>query len=153
MTSPPNSTLSVLLADDDKDDCFLFEAVIEEIPLAVDLTVVHDGVELMELLANLHGKLPHILFLDLNMPRKNGFECLDDIRSNSKLSQLPVVIYSTSFDQEIANELYKKGADYYIQKPSSFSKLQKVIHQALIQISQEKQAQPPKEEFILLGYQ
>lgn len=149
MTAPLNSSLSIVLADDDKDDCFLFDEVIEEIPLTIDLTIVHDGVELMELLANAPGNFPKALFLDLNMPRKNGFECLSEIRANSNFSHLPIVIFSTSFDPEIANRLYKKGAFYYMRKPSSFSKLKKVIHQALSQISQKNSTQPPQDEFVL----
>jgi len=149
MKSPLKSPLSIVLAEDDKDDCFLFDEVIGEIPLTIDLTIVHDGVELMELLSNESKNFPHALFLDLNMPRKNGFECLTDIRANSNFTHLPIVIFSTSFDPEIANRLYKKGAYYYMRKPSSFSKLKKVIHQAINQISQKDFAQPPKEEFVL----
>jgi CheY-like chemotaxis protein len=149
MTSPLNSPLSIVLADDDKDDCFLFDEVMEEIPLTIDLTIVHDGVELMDLLSNAPDNFPHVLFLDLNMPRKNGFECLADIRADANFSKLPIVIFSTSYDPEVANRLYKKGAYYYMRKPSSFSKLKKVIHQALSQISQKKSIQPPKDEFVL----
>jgi len=150
MTTSLNSSLSIVLADDDNDDCFLFNEVIEEIPLTIDLTIVHDGVELMGLLLNAPEDYPHVLFLDLNMPKKKGFECLTDIHSNSKFSKLPVVIYSTSFDPEIANRLYHKSAYYYIRKPSSFSKLKKVIHQALSKIAQNKPTKPPLEEFVLI---
>lgn len=141
-------SLNIVLADDDKDDCFLFDEAVEELPLAVNLTIVHDGVELMQFLADATDNFPDALFLDLNMPRKNGFECLSEIRKNNKLTRLPIIIFSTSFDPEIADQLYKKGAYYYMRKPSGFSKLSKAIHQALTQIKQSN-GQPPKEKFIL----
>jgi len=145
MTRP----LNVVLADDDKDDCFLFDEAIEELPMNVNLTIVHDGEELMQLLGGTTDNFPDALFLDLNMPRKNGFECLAEIRKNNNLTRLPIIIFSTSFDPDIANQLYKKGAYYYLRKPSGFSKLRKVIHQALSQITESANGQPPKEEFIL----
>ncbi len=141
--------LNILLADDDKDDCFLFDEAIEELPLAVNLTIVHDGEELMQLLTDALDNFPDALFLDLNMPRKNGFECLSEIRGNIKFTHLPIIIFSTSFDPEIANQLYKKGAYYYMRKPSGFSNLRKAIHQALTQVTESANGQPPKEEFVL----
>jgi len=149
MTTPLASPLNVVLADDDNDDCYLFDEVIEEIPLTIDLAIVHDGVELMDLLSNAPEDFPDVLFLDLNMPKKKGVECLTAIRSNSKFSHLPIVIFSTSFNREIANQLYKEGAYYYLRKPSSFSKLKKVIHQVLSKIAQNNHSKPPIEEFVL----
>lgn len=142
-------SLNIVLADDDKDDCFLFDEAVEELPLAVNLTIVHDGEELMQLLTDPMDNSPDVLFLDLNMPRKNGFECLSEIRGNNKFNHLPIIIFSTSFDPEIANQLYKKGAYYYMRKPSGFSKLRNAIHQALTQITESANGQPPKEEFVL----
>jgi len=150
MTSPLNSPLSIVLADDDKDDCFLFNEVIEEIPLSIELTIVHDGVELMDYLSSAPENLPHVLFLDLNMPRKNGTECLTAIRANANFSNLPIVMYTTSFDPHIVSNLYKKGAYYYLCKPSKFSKLKKVIHQVLSQIAQNQHTKPHKDEFVLI---
>jgi len=151
MATPFTSPLRVVLADDDNDDCFFFEEVIEEIPFIIDLAIVHDGVELMDLISNAPEDFPDVLFLDLNMPKKNGFECLTAIRSNSKFSRLPIVIFSTSFDPEIANRLYKRGANYYMRKPSSFSKLKNVIHEVLSKIAQNNHTKPPIEEFVLTG--
>ena len=68
--------LNLLLADDDIDDCSFFKEVLENLPISTHLTTVHDGEQLIQLLAKETIELPHVLFLDLNMPRKNGFECL-----------------------------------------------------------------------------
>ena len=144
--------LNILLADDDKDDCFLFNEALEELPLSTHLISVNNGDQLMHLLQKESNILPDILFLDLNMPRKNGFQCLEEIKRNEKLKSLPVVIYSTSFDESIAQLLYKNGAHYYIEKPTDFSLLKKVIHQALTLIFHDEVSritQPPREEFVI----
>jgi CheY-like chemotaxis protein len=77
------------------------------------------------------GHLPSVLFLDINMPRKNGFECLSEIKQNELLKDLPVVMFSTSGAQDKISILFKTGADVYIRKPSNFAQLVQVIHHAL----------------------
>jgi CheY-like chemotaxis protein len=141
--------LNVLLADDDIDDCIFFKEALGELLLSTNLTTVNDGEQLMQLLTNETNELPHILFLDLNMPRKNGFECLSEIKQNKKLKDLPVVIFSTSFEQEVVNLLYKNGAQYFIRKPSEFSQFKKIIQQSLVAIAQETISQPTRENFVL----
>lgn len=139
------------MTDDDHDDCILFEDALRELPIPTLLTTIYNGEQLMQLLTkNIHN-LPDVLFLDLNMPRKNGFACLEEIKRNEELKQLPVIIFSTSFEQEVVNLLYKKGALFYIRKPADFSQLKKVLHQALIFIKEENFAQPTKENFVLTG--
>src|SRR5450432_299203 len=141
--------LNILLCDDDSDDCYFFNEALENLFLPTNLTAVHDGEQLMQLLTNETNELPHVLFLDLNMPRKNGFECLIEIKHNNELKHLPIIIFSTSFDQEVVNLLYKNGAQYFIRKPSEFPQLQKVILQALTLISKENIPQPPRDNFEL----
>ncbi len=123
--------LNILLADDDIDDCVFFNQAVKELLLPGNFKAVHDGEQLMQYLTNETNKLPHVLFLDLNMPRKNGFECLSEIKCNEKLKQLPVVIYSTSFEQGMVSQLYQHGAQYFIRKPSEFAQFKKIIHQTL----------------------
>ena len=86
----------ILLADDDKDDCMLFKDALEELPLSTSLAIVHNGEQLMHFLNTQMATPPNVLFLDLNMPRKNGLECLTEIKLNKNLAQLPVIIFSTS---------------------------------------------------------
>ena len=93
--------------------------------------------------------LPDILFLDLNMPRKNGLECLTEIKQLEEYKNLPVIIFSTSLDRDIVDLVYGKGAVYYIQKPGEFSKLKKVIGSALSIASESNFKQPARENFIL----
>ena len=103
-------SLNILLADDDSDDCFFFKEALVGSPISTHLTTVPDGEHLMHLLLNKIDQLPDVLFLDLNMPRKNGFECLLEIKLISKLKLLPVVVLSTSFEKEVVNQLYQNGA-------------------------------------------
>jgi CheY-like chemotaxis protein len=138
----------ILLADDDKDDNILFQDVLEEVILTTQLTTVNNGEQLMQLL-NEKEELPDILFLDLNMPRKNGFECLSEIKRSERLKHIPVIIFSTSYEPETVNLLYNKGAQYYIRKPNDFAQFKKIIYQALTLTGQTDISQPPREMFVL----
>ena len=143
--------LKICLADDDKDDCYLFQEVLDELPFSYQLTFAHDGEQLMYLLNQHKDELPHVLFLDLNMPRKSGFQCLGEIKNDQKLKHLVVIIFSTSYEQSIVDQLHKEGAKYYIRKPSDFSLLKNVIHQALSLVSQDNISHPNVECFVLKG--
>jgi CheY-like chemotaxis protein len=141
--------LNVLLVDDDADDCQFFQAALIQLVIPANLTVVHDGEQLMRLLLLEDVVLPDVLFLDLNMPRKNGFECLADIKSNPKLKHLSVIVFSTSFEQEVVNRLYNSGAQYFIRKPSEFSQFKKIIQQSLALVLDGNNVQPARENFVL----
>jgi CheY-like chemotaxis protein len=136
--------LNILLADDDADDCFFFEKALREIPLATQLTVVNDGERLMDYLFKNSEQLPDVLFLDLNMPRKSGFECLTEITENNKLKDLYVVMFSTSYtldrnyEQSMVDVLYRMGAQDYIRKPGDFSKLKELIQESLTKLIEKR---------------
>lgn len=123
--------MNILLADDDIDDCMFFKNALEVVPIATNLKTVTDGEQLMQYLHDNIEQLPHVLFLDINMPRKNGFECLSEIKQNKKMEDLPVIMFSTSKSTDKINILFKTGADIYIRKPSNFAQLVQVIHHAL----------------------
>ncbi len=146
MTTTP---LNLLLADDDTDDCFFFTEALEELPISAKLTIVNDGVQLMQLLSAKETPLPDVLFLDLNMPRKSGFECLSEIKLQEKLKKLPIIIFSTSLDMDVVDMLYQKGAHHYIRKPGEYDKLKKVILEAVTLVAQNELSQPAKDKFIL----
>ena len=141
--------LKILLADDDTDDRYFFEEALKGFLQPTELIVVQDGEQLLQLLTNETNELPHVLFLDLNMPRKNGFECLSQIKASKRLKDLPVIIYSTSFHRKIAELLYENGANYYISKPSEMAQLKKAIQQTLTAIAQKNILQPAKKYFIV----
>jgi CheY-like chemotaxis protein len=123
--------LNILLADDDSDDCHFFKKAIEELLLSATLKIVHDGEQLMNYLYDNPKNLPDILFLDLSMPRKNGLECLSEIKQNKKLKDLPLVMLSTSNSKDTISKAFTIGAQVYIHKPGDFAQLKQVIYHAL----------------------
>jgi CheY-like chemotaxis protein len=141
--------IKVLLADDDIDDCLFFKRALKELDIVTHLIAVHDGEQLMHLLLNETTLLPDILFLDLNMPRKNGLECLLEIKLNEKLKTLPVIVFSTSFEQEVVNGLYQHGAHYFIRKPPGFLQFKKIIQHSLGLVSRDNFLRPGRENFVL----
>ena len=141
--------LNILLADDDADDCHFFKEALVGLSLTTDLITVPDGEHLMQLLLNEQYELPDVLFLDLNMPRKNVFECLSEIKLNDKLNKLSVVVFSTSFEEEVINQLYQNGAQYFIRKPSEFSQFKKIIHQIITHVIHGNNSKPTKENFVI----
>lgn len=144
-----SQNIHILLADDDKVDCMFFQEAIEELPIQANLTVVNDGEQLMELLTNQINEQFDILFLDLNMPRKNGMTCLKEIKSIEKLKSLPVIMFSTSYDESIDDLLYKNAAQHYIRKPADFFALKSLIQMALTLALGKHSALPLKENFLI----
>ena len=142
-------TRHILLADDDKDDSILFQEILEELPLSTHLTKVSNGEQLMQFLNETKDQLPDVLFLDLNMPRKNGYDCLSEIKGSEKLKSLSVIIFSTAFEPQVISLLYEKGAQYYIRKPNNYWQLKNLIHQALILTETTNIDYPLQEKFEL----
>lgn len=141
----------IFLTDDDADDCLMFSEALHEIYTdgETQLTITSDGVKLMQALDETVPPPPEVIFLDLNMPRKNGFECLQEIRKNPKLQDIPVVIYSTSSNKDIVNRTYNEGANYYICKPQSYSLLKKTIAMVLSFDFHKLNQQPIREKFVI----
>jgi CheY-like chemotaxis protein len=146
-----SENINILLADDDKADCLLFKEALEELPVSAMLTIVHNGEELIEEITKKGNKLPDVLFLDLNMPRKSGFASLGEIKRSTDLQDLPVIIFSTASNVETIKNVYRDAAHYYICKPGDFSQLKKVIYEALTLITQENNPLPLQEKFMLTG--
>ena len=140
---------SVFLADDDMDDCLLFEDALSEVSVSAKLTTAKDGIELMHLLEQKTPPPPDVIFLDLNMPRRNGFECLNLIKQSQDYKKIPVTIFSTSCEPTFIDKVYKLGANYYICKPASFVKLKEAIFLVLSMNWSGENVQPSREEFLL----
>jgi len=119
--------IHIILADDDEDDRLFFTDAFNELKINTKVNTFNDGVELMNYLNQPEAILPNVLFLDLNMPRKNGIECLDEIKMNDRFNDIAIAIFSTSSSEEHIEETFVKGANIYIKKPSDFSKLKKVL--------------------------
>lgn len=139
----------ILLADDDADDRMLFEEALKEVDDTTQLTTAVDGENLMEILEKEHPKNPLVIFLDLNMPKKNGFECLKEIKQTDKLKDIPVIVYSTSCQEESIDKMYEYGASYYICKPNNFKKLKSSIEHIFSVGLNKLFSQPAKKDFVI----
>jgi len=144
-----HDALHILLADDDDDDRLFFKDAIEEVKVKTVVNMVNDGVELMDYLNNSDTRLPHLIFLDLNMPRKGGMECLKEIRSNSRLKDLAIAIYSTSGLEKDIEETFVKGANIYIKKPNDFEELKSILAKVITINWQYHTSGLNKENFLL----
>jgi CheY-like chemotaxis protein len=148
MKTTPHQFLPVLLADDDMDDRMLFADAISDLKLPIDLQLVKDGAELMDYLLTSAIIMPEIIFLDLNMPRKNGFECLEEIRSNSSLKDIFIIIYSTTESQKEIEWVFEQQANLFIKKPNSFTELKNILSHILTTDVKKQFSSQNKEQFI-----
>jgi DNA-binding NarL/FixJ family response regulator len=122
--------LNVILADDDPDDRELFAAAWAEVDGHTTLTTVEDGETLFRKLEAM-SPAPDIIFLDLNMPRKNGRECLAEIHRNKAYNSIAVFIYSTSMSPQEIEDAWNGGAACLIRKPDSYTALKDILSHVL----------------------
>lgn len=120
----------ILLVDDDLDDRELFVEAFSFINEKSDIVTLEGSDRLVEYLRNL-PTLPDYLFLDLNMPRKSGKECLREIQQHDDLKSIKIAIYSTSLNPRDVAETYLNGAFCFIQKPNSFSDLKNLLQKVI----------------------
>lgn len=123
--------ITIALADDDEDDRLFFKDAFDELKINTIVTTHCDGEELMQFLNHPETVLPNILFLDLNMPKKNGFECLLEIKKDNRFDHIAIAIYSTSSSEEDVENTFVNGANIYIKKPSNFSTLKKILSEVV----------------------
>lgn len=122
---------SIILAEDDHDDHVFFKDALYDFAPSVSLSIVENGDELLNLLKHY---VPDFIFLDLDMPCKNGLECLTEIRSNSMLASIPIVIFSSTSRPANIDAAYDMGADLFFVKPSNYSELVSSI-QAILSLN------------------
>jgi CheY-like chemotaxis protein len=123
--------LHLLIIEDDEDDRDLFCDAIHEIEPQIKCILARNGEEALTGLRLDQFPKPKLIFLDLNMPRKNGFQCLRELKGDRLLRDIPVVIYTTSKSIEQKTECEKLGAVHFITKPTSFNELCRVISNVL----------------------
>ena len=121
-----NAPIRCLIAEDDVDDQEIFSIAISELSDSFECTYTLSGIEALERLTPNH-LLPDYIFLDLNMPRMNGIQCLAEIKKQDRLSYIPVVIYSTSSGQSFIDDALNHGAVNFITKPSRISDLVTIL--------------------------
>jgi CheY-like chemotaxis protein len=120
-------TIRILLADDDKEDRDDFIEAFDGLKIKTTIETVKDGIELINFLQSPSAVIPDLLFLDLNMPKKSGLECLIEIKQMQFLKDLTVVIYSTSSSEKDIEDTFLNGANIYLKKPSDLAVLRKTL--------------------------
>jgi len=116
--------MKLMLGDDDIDDIELFHEAVKEVKPDAELIILHNG---RQILSKLQTERPAVIFLDINMPEMNGWECLRSLKDDAALKHIPVVMYTTSSskrDIEIAKDL---GAFKLVTKPDRFQDLLKIL--------------------------
>ena len=121
---------NIFLVDDDADDQLFFTEALREIDSNISCTIANNGREALEHLRQL-TLLPEILFLDLNMPFMNGYECLSQLKNEIHLSRIPVVIFTTSNDPKDAEITHQLGAEVFLSKPPEFKLLRQKLERIL----------------------
>lgn len=125
------SSKLILHIDDNQDEQLLFAEAIRQIDRTVNYRYISNGEEAVQLLKQTIDLIPAIIFLDLNMPRMSGKECLKELRAIQKLEQVPVIIYTTSTDEKDMEDTKSLGATAFMSKHISFSDMKKAISEAL----------------------
>jgi CheY-like chemotaxis protein len=141
--------VTILLADDDEDDCLLARDALRDAGVRHDFRTVRNGVELLDYLlrrgpyaAEADSPRPDLILLDLNMPRLNGHEALEQISVDPALRSIPLIVLTTSSREADIARVYELGANSYIVKPASFAALTEIM-QMLARYWFEVVALPP----------
>jgi CheY-like chemotaxis protein len=137
--------LTILMAEDDPDDRFLFEQAFKELQIRGELRFAEDGEELMEYLHRLSEDddpepfpKPALILLDLNMPRKDGRQALLEIKTDPDLLSIPIVIWTTSNLKEDLSLSHEAGVDAFITKPFGYTELVDTVKKLVAKYSVEK---------------
>jgi CheY-like chemotaxis protein len=118
---------TILLADDDADDAEMFALVLAEVDPGVVLHHVTNGEEVFDLLKGHSAPSPDVIFLDLNMPRMNGWQCLERLKADPVTKHIPVFIYTTSSHTRDKQTASAHGATAFITKPSDYKALRALL--------------------------
>lgn len=148
MSFPNEKQLYILLAEDDADDREFFMDGVEKTGLDIHLVTVADGEQLSKTISGIEQPPPpHFIFLDINMPRKNGKACLKEIRANKFFNPVPVIMLSTSSNPRDVEETYKSGASRYIFK-SDFAGNEALVLKKLLASESEQLISPTQADYV-----
>jgi CheY-like chemotaxis protein len=122
--------LYVVMADENKDDLQFFKQAFKEVKVKHDLFLVNDCHELLSYL-KVADEVPHLVFLDLNMPGRSVLQCIREIRRTEKLQDIVIAIYNTSSVYDDVENTFIAGANVYIKKPADFTTFKKILQEVL----------------------
>jgi CheY-like chemotaxis protein len=138
--------LHVLFVDDDSDESYLFNEALEHSGLQIELSQARNGNDLLNVLVD--QPIPDLIFMDINMPYKDGFEALAEIKNREEYNKIPVVIYSTTKNSESINKCYEKGANLFIVKPNDFDGMVSVVKKVFT-VDWKNPGKRSREEFVI----
>lgn len=136
----------VLLAEDDMDDVLIFNLALNKLPFAVELRHAEDGDKLFILLKEL---IPDIIFLDINLPCKNGIACIVEIRKNRQYNEVPVIMYTSHKNMKYISDSYSNGANFYLVKANTVYELAERLRQIFSVDWKQYMYYPPMSEFVI----
>jgi DNA-binding response OmpR family regulator len=140
--------MKILLVEDDSDDRQIFGELIKKMEFPVDLAHARDCVELFEYLEN--NPDVHLIFQDINLPLKNGKQCLKDLKSHERYKHIPVIIYTVSGSEQDIHESYENGAHYYVIKPYANVNFMETMKKVFsVDWTSSQPPLPEKENFVI----
>jgi len=116
----------IIVAEDDPDDLLFFEMAVKKTEIPVSIRHAKDGTVLFVLLKD---KVPELLFLDINMPCKDGVSCIREIRQSKEYDNLPIIMFTANLYDKIIEDCYRNGANFYLVKPDNFVQLTEKLKQ------------------------
>ena len=119
----------ILLIDDDQDDCALFKAALSEVSSSISVNALNGCEEVLRALDNCG---PDVIFLDINLPKVNGFKCLKQIQDSAKHCRIPIIMYSSSNNPKEVNIAYGYGASLFFKKPTRYLELVESLKSILL---------------------
>lgn len=141
--------LNVIVADNDENTLIFFKNILKELKISIKVQCFSNGKSLMEYLNNEDAVVPEIVFIKYRIPGKESMECLEDIRSDLKFSNMVTAIYSEPLPEDEIEDIFVKGANIYMKKPESFETLKKVLTDIITINWQYYTSGLNKENFIL----
>jgi CheY-like chemotaxis protein len=142
-----NTTMKILVCDDDEDDREILQSVLLDAMGNVEFIEAADGAECLRLLKD--GLKPDLVFIDLNMPLKNGIECLRDIQNEHLVADTPFIVYSTSQNMKDIDAASNYGARFYVVKPISINMLEQLLQYLFTMLDNPAAEQQNKNNFVI----
>jgi CheY-like chemotaxis protein len=125
---------SILLIDDNDDDCRFFADTLKRLYPSIQLTRAEDGRHGLDTLKEM-GTAPDLIFLDINMPRMNGWECLAELKGREDYAEIPVVMFTTSSFKAETEKARNLGAKLFVTKPFDYSGFKNVLEYVISQLN------------------
>jgi CheY-like chemotaxis protein len=123
--------MKCLLVDDDFDDQEIFSIALKDVDPSIEIVFANDGVEAINMVNAEKSFNPDIIFIDMNMPRMNGSQCMVEIRKLERLKSTPIYMYSTFCDPKRVSDILELGATDFIVKPTKIEELSDILHQLI----------------------